>query len=89
MFAVECQWPTRTDLDRPLVIGAVLFGIGWGLSGLCPGPALENLATLSPRVFVFVAALVVGMVVHDAWQRHRAILTRRAAGAATAAAGDG
>src|SRR5262249_31776560 len=46
-------WPTRRDIDRPLVTGSVLFGIGWGLVGLCPGPALENLASLSPQVIVF------------------------------------
>src|SRR6188474_91930 len=38
-------WPLKTDIDRPLVIGSALFRIGWGLLGLCPGPALENLVT--------------------------------------------
>jgi uncharacterized membrane protein YedE/YeeE len=47
----------------------VLFGIGWGLAGLCPGPALENLASLSPRVLVFVMAMIAGMSVLDLWQR--------------------
>ena len=41
VFAEECSWPTKTGLDRQLVIGSALFGIGWGLVGLCPGPALE------------------------------------------------
>jgi len=67
-------WPDRTDIDRPLVMGSVLFGIGWGLAGLCPGPALENLASLSPRVIVFVIAMIVGMSALDLWQR-RAPLT--------------
>jgi uncharacterized protein len=44
LLAPRNQWPTRTDIDRPLLIGSALFGIGWGLVGLCPGPALENLA---------------------------------------------
>ena len=39
----EAYWPTQTPIDRPLVAGSVLFGIGWGLVGLCPGPAIENL----------------------------------------------
>ncbi len=46
-------------------MGSVLFGIGWGLVGLCPGPAIENLATLSPGVIVFVVAMAVGMLGHD------------------------
>lgn len=69
MFAPKSLWPTRTDIDRPLVAGAVLFGIGWGLVGLCPGPAIANLATLSPQVFVFVIAMAAGMVAHDVWQK--------------------
>jgi hypothetical protein len=66
-LAPQSYWPTRSDLDAPLVFGAVGFGAGWGLVGLCPGPALVNLVTLSPKVFVFVAAMVVGMLVHDRW----------------------
>src|ERR1041385_1205599 len=54
ILASQSFWPAKTDIDRPLVIGATLFGVGWGLVGLCPGPALENLATLSPRVIAFV-----------------------------------
>jgi uncharacterized membrane protein YedE/YeeE len=70
-FDARCQWPSNTAIDRPLVVGALLFGIGWGLVGLCPGPALENLATLSPRVIVFVAAMAIGMVAHDLLRRQR------------------
>jgi uncharacterized membrane protein YedE/YeeE len=69
LLAPQHLWPTRTDIDRPLVMGSVLFGIGWGLVGLCPGPALENLASLSPKVFVFVIAMGAGMVAKDFWER--------------------
>jgi uncharacterized protein len=69
ILAAQSFWPSRTDIDRPLIIGAALFGAGWGLVGLCPGPALENLATLSPRVIVFVGAMAAGMALHDTWQK--------------------
>lgn len=68
MFAAQYLWPTRSDIDRSLVAGAMLFGIGWGLVGLCPGPALENLAGLSPRVILFVLAMIAGMGVQAWWQ---------------------
>ena len=64
------------DIDLPLVAGAALFGIGWGLVGLCPGPALESLATLSPGVIVFVVAMAAGMVLHDTWQQSRLMAER-------------
>ena len=68
--------PTKTQLDAPLLLGAGLFGIGWGLVGLCPGPALESLATLSPGVFVFVVAMAAGMIAHGAWQAAQPIVRR-------------
>ena len=76
ILAPKSLWPLKSDIDRPLVIGSALFGLGWGLVGLCPGPALENLATLSPRVIVFVVAMAAGMMIHDLWQTQRAGLTR-------------
>jgi uncharacterized membrane protein YedE/YeeE len=60
------------------MLGAALFGIGWGLVGLCPGPALENLATMSPGIIVFIIAMAVGMVIHDAWQASRPVVPREA-----------
>jgi uncharacterized membrane protein YedE/YeeE len=68
LLATKSFWPARHDIDRPLVVGSALFGVGWGLVGLCPGPALESLATLSPGIFVFVAAMAGGMALHDFWQ---------------------
>src|SRR5437016_9327181 len=71
LLAAQSVWPANNQIDRPLIVGAVLFGVGWGVVGLCPGPALENLATLSPRVIAFVVAMTAGMALHDFWQKHR------------------
>jgi uncharacterized membrane protein YedE/YeeE len=72
LLTPQSLWPSKTDIDKPLVIGSTLFGIGWGLVGLCPGPALINLATLSPPVIVFVGAMAAGMVLYDQWTARRA-----------------
>ena len=52
--------PTNKKLDKPLIIGAMLFGMGWGIGGLCPGPALANLGTFRPEIVVFVLAMLTG-----------------------------
>jgi uncharacterized membrane protein YedE/YeeE len=72
VLATAMALPSRSDIDRRLIAGAVLFGAGWGLVGLCPGPAIANLATLSPPILLFVAAMLAGMMAHDAWRRRRA-----------------
>jgi uncharacterized membrane protein YedE/YeeE len=56
--------PGTTLLDRKLVLGAVLFGAGWGIGGLCPGPAVADLAIAPSSAGIFVAALLVGMGLH-------------------------
>lgn len=73
VLAAQIFWPTRKDIDTPLVIGAALFGIGWGLVVLCPGPALVNLTGLSLPVIVFVAAMAAGMIGHDVWSKQKAV----------------
>jgi len=72
VLASHFSWPARSDIDASLVIGSALFGIGWGLCGICPGPALVNLAGLSAPILVFVAAMVVGMFGYELWQRRNA-----------------
>ncbi len=69
LLTTKHQWPTRKDVDRPLVVGSTLFGIGWGLVRLCPGPALVNLAGLFPMVIGFVCAMAAGMILKDLWDR--------------------
>lgn len=55
------QLPTRTDIDRRIILGPVLFGIGWGLGGFCPGPAITSLALAETGTLVFVPAMLAGM----------------------------
>jgi uncharacterized protein len=64
LFARRFYMPTKQDIDARLVIGAALFGIGWGLAGLCPGPAITALATGLLPVVGFVAAMVAGAFAH-------------------------
>jgi uncharacterized membrane protein YedE/YeeE len=71
LLAAHFRWPTRAEIDRPLVAGSALFGVGWGLVGLCPGPAIVNVATLLPQSIVFVAAMAAGMVGVDLWRGRR------------------
>lgn len=59
--------PTRRDLDAPLVVGAALFGVGWGLGGLCPGPGIVAAASGSSSAIAFVIAMVAGMYVQHRW----------------------
>lgn len=65
LFGSSFMVPTNRSIDRRLVMGAVMFGTGWGMSGLCPGPAIVGLATLNPSVVIFVIAMVVGMKLFD------------------------
>ena len=63
--------PTARTLDAPLLAGAALFGLGWGLVGLCPGPAVAVLVTGLPSAAVFLASMVAGMLLH------RVLITQR------------
>ena len=67
LFEKESLWPAKKEIDRSLLSGALLFGVGWGLVGLCPGPAVTNLATLSLPVIVFIIAMAIGMLAYDLW----------------------
>lgn len=60
---VRFHIPTRRDIDAQLVVGAALFGIGWGLGGLCPGPGIVSAAAGNTGALIFVAAMVMGMYV--------------------------
>jgi uncharacterized membrane protein YedE/YeeE len=72
LFANAFSLPTRRDIDGPLVVGAALFGMGWGLVGFCPGPALVALASGQLSIFAFVASMITTGVFVGWLQRRRA-----------------
>lgn len=61
IFAERFHLPTRADLDARLILGAAIFGLGWGLGGYCPGPAVVSLVSGQLEVIAFVAAMIGGM----------------------------
>ncbi len=63
------RMPTVTQIDRRLVLGGLAFGIGWGLAGYCPGPALASLASGGSKPLIFAAAMIVGMVIFELLER--------------------
>ncbi len=62
MLDVQFQLPGTRDLDPRLIGGSALFGIGWGLAGLCPGPAIASFATQIVPAAIFIAAMLAGML---------------------------
>jgi uncharacterized membrane protein YedE/YeeE len=63
--------PTARHIDRRLVLGSTLFGIGWGFAGYCPGPALVSLGSGQEKAVVFTLAMVAGMALYEAVERWR------------------
>ncbi len=61
--------PTRRDIDRPLILGAAIFGVGWGLSGYCPGPAIAALPVGHWEPYVFLAAMLSGSLAYRTLDR--------------------
>ncbi|APB98690.1 YeeE/YedE family protein [Polynucleobacter asymbioticus] len=60
-FGGAFHMPTRRDITKPLVIGSLIFGAGWGIAGFCPGPAIVALGAGHLKAFAFLAAMLVGM----------------------------
>jgi uncharacterized membrane protein YedE/YeeE len=63
------QWPELKLIDRSLVLGSLMFGLGWGLAGFCPGPALVSMASGNDKALVFVLAMVAGMVIYERFKK--------------------
>ncbi len=70
-FGGAMRLPTRDDIDRKLVLGNLAFGVGWGMAGFCPGPALTTLGTGHPKAVIFVLAMVGGMALFELIERVR------------------
>jgi uncharacterized protein len=65
LLGLQVKMPASSELDRPLIAGSLLFGIGWGVAGFCPGPALVSLGMGESKAAVFVAAMVAGMALFE------------------------
>ncbi|QJE72825.1 YeeE/YedE family protein [Aerophototrophica crusticola] len=78
LFAPSFQLPTRQDIDAPLLLGSALFGVGWGLVGFCPGPALAALSVVPGKASLFVLSMLAGMALHVAWSAWQRRTHRRA-----------
>ena len=79
LMGAEMKLPTASPIDRRLVTGSALFGIGWGIAGFCPGPGLLALGMGESKALVFVAAMLLGMVVFKLLELRRPAMTPRAA----------
>ena len=77
LFAPRFQLPAPGAIDLPLAAGAALFGMGWGLTGYCPGPAVASLSAPSMGLAIYLGAMMAGMVAVKLW-RARAIASRQA-----------
>jgi len=66
------QLPDKRQLDRRLVLGSLVFGVGWGIAGFCPGPALVSLLAWQSKAWIFVAAMIAGMALF-AWLESRQV----------------
>lgn len=71
IWAEEFHVARKKSLDKPLLFGAMIFGIGWGMSGYCPGPAVAGLGLGNPEAFVMVASIYLGFIVQGIWARKR------------------
>jgi uncharacterized membrane protein YedE/YeeE len=71
LIGTPMELPKRRDIDRRLVLGSLAFGVGWGLAGFCPGPALVALGMGLPKAALFVAAMLAGMWLYELLERIR------------------
>ena len=68
MFTNTFELPSKVDLDIKLIFGAAIFGIGWAISGLCPGPAISSIIFLDENLLIFVCTLLLGSFIGKKWR---------------------
>jgi uncharacterized membrane protein YedE/YeeE len=68
------DWPASEQIDRRVVLGSLMFGMGWGMAGFCPGPALVSLAAGQEKALYFVGAMIFGMIAFELIQRRQPLL---------------
>ena len=78
LLGLPMRMPTSTRLDRRLVGGSVVFGVGWGIAGFCPGPALVAAGMGETKALAFVAAMLLGMGLFELFDRRQALRAARA-----------
>jgi uncharacterized protein len=78
LLGLDLKLPTARHVDRRLVGGSLLFGVGWGIAGFCPGPALVALGMGELKALVFVAAMLLGMGVFELFERRAALSPQKA-----------
>lgn len=79
LIGAEMKLPAARHIDRRLVVGSMLFGMGWGIAGFCPGPGLVALGMGEVKALVFVAAMLAGMGVFEWMERRSRMATLRSA----------
>lgn len=71
LLGAPMQLPSATELDKRLLLGSLAFGIGWGIAGFCPGPAVVSAASGQPKAWIFVAAMLTGMALYSLTEQHK------------------
>lgn len=72
LLAPDFQVPTKTEIDTRLILGAVLFGLGWGWAGICPGPGIVSLASGESSFIIFILSMLLGMKIFQ-WSEKRKV----------------
>lgn len=79
LIGADMRLPGGRDIDRRLVVGGLLFGVGWGVAGFCPGPGLVALGMGEVKALIFVASMLTGMIAFEFLERRRTVVTQQTA----------